>query len=101
MADDPHKARIVFAEPAAVGPAAERHMRTALRRFEGLVEATARLHLPPSLPDPTFALVAIAIVGTLERAVIEWQEGVLALPVEDIAEECVTVFVAMLGGLAR
>jgi AcrR family transcriptional regulator len=100
MAEDPRKARIVFAEPPAVGPTAERHMRTALRRFEALVEATARLHLPADLPDATFALVAIAIVGTLERATIEWQEGVLALPVDRIAEECVNVFLAMLGGLA-
>lgn len=101
MADDPRKARIVFAEAPAVGPAAEQHMRTVLRRFEGLVEATARLHLPADLSDATFALVAIAIVGTLERAIIEWQEGVLDLPVERIAEECVTVILAMLGGLTR
>lgn len=100
MADDPRKARIVFAEPAAVGPPAERHMRVALRRFEALVEATARVHLPAGLPDATFSLVAIAIVGTLERAVIEWQEGVLELPVDELVDECVTVFVAMLGGLA-
>src|SRR4051794_34016481 len=101
MADDPRKARIVFAGAPAVGPAAEQHMRTALRRFEALVEATARVHLPADLTDATFAVVAIAIVGTLERAVIEWQEGVLDLPVERIVDECVTVFVAMLSGLAR
>jgi AcrR family transcriptional regulator len=101
IADDPRRARIVFAEAQAVGPAAERHMRSALRRFEALVEATARLHLPAGLTDATFSLVAIAIVGTLERAIIEWQEGVLDLPVERIAEECVRVFLAMLGGLAR
>jgi AcrR family transcriptional regulator len=100
MADDRRKARIVFAEPPAVGPAAERHMRMALRRFEALVEATARLHLPADLSDATFAVVAIAIVGTLERTVIEWQEGVLALPVARIVEECVAVLLAMLGGLA-
>lgn len=100
MADDPRKARIVFAEAPAVGPAAEQHMRTALRRFEALVEATARLHLPADLGDATFAVVAIAIVGTLERAIIEWQEGVLALPVDRIVDECVKVFLAMLGGLA-
>ena len=45
---DPRKARIVFAEAAAAGGEAERHMRTTLRRFSDLVAETRRPHRPPT-----------------------------------------------------
>ena len=43
---DPRKARIVFAEAAAVGGEAEQHMRSTLRRFSDLVAETWRAPPP-------------------------------------------------------
>ena len=100
MASDPRKSRIIFREPAAVGPAAEEHMRTVLRRFADLAELTARPHLPPAVSDSTVRVFALSIVGTLERVVIEWQDEQLEMPVADLADECVALFLAMLEGLA-
>lgn len=100
MADDPRKPRIIFSEPPAVGPAAELHMRTVLRRFAQLVQATARLHAPAAVSDATLQVVGLAIVGTLERVVIEWQDDQVDLTIEEIIDECVGIFLALVNGLA-
>ena len=99
LADDPRKARVVFSEPAAAGVEADRHMRATLRRFAGLVAATARPHLPATVPDDLVRVLSLSLVGTLERVIEEWQDEALALPVEEIVDHCTTLFEATLTGL--
>ena len=92
LAEDPRRARVVFAEAAAAGPEAAQHMHATLRRFTGLVEATARAHLPHDTPASASRLLALSLVGTLERAVHEWQAGELGLTVPELTEQCVALY---------
>jgi len=93
LAADPRIPRVIFSEPAAVGPEAERHMRLTLRRFSALVSATARTHLPDER-DEMLTLIGLALVGTLERVVIEWQDGELDL--DGVVEDCSALFTQLL-----
>jgi AcrR family transcriptional regulator len=95
LADDPRKRRVVFSEAAAAGAGAERHMRATLRRFTALVAATARPHLPPETPNDLVHVLALSLVGTMERVVIEWQDGELDLPVQRIVDHCATLFLPL------
>jgi AcrR family transcriptional regulator len=99
LADDPRRARVVFSEGPAVGPEAERHMRATLRRFSDLVAATARRHLSPAVEDEVVELVALSVVGALERAIAEWQAGRLELPLDGIVDELTRLFRLALTGL--
>ena len=96
LAADPRKQRVLFAEAAAAGPDAAAHMRTTLRRFAALVAATAREHLPPETTDEEIHIVALSLVGLLERVVTERQDGVLEIPVERLIERCVTLYLRLL-----
>jgi AcrR family transcriptional regulator len=86
LADDPRLARVVFVEAPSAGARAEQHMRTTLRQFAGLVEMTARPYLPDSVPDGVLRFGSIALVGAIERLMIEWQDGELGLSIEQIIE---------------
>ena len=100
LAEDPRRARVVFGEASAAGPEADRHMRTTLRQFSALVAATARPHLPAGVPDSLIQVFSISVVGTIDRVVIEWQDGELDLPVDQITESCVALFRTILAGIA-
>ena len=89
LADDPRRARIVFEEAAAAGPEAADHMHSALRRFTSLVEAY--------LPDGTPPILALSLVGTLERLVVEWRAGALDDDVATLTEHCVALYLRLLG----
>jgi AcrR family transcriptional regulator len=84
LADDPRKPRIVFADTGGD------HMKQTLRRFQALVAATARQH---GVRDPS--MLAIALVGTLERVVVEWQDGQLDLSVDDIVDQTAELFLGL------
>lgn len=99
LAEDRRKARVIFSEAAGVGLEAEQHMRVTLRRFSGLVAATARRHLATDVADEVLDLVALSVVGTLERVIIEWQDEELDLPIERIIDHCTTLFRILLTGL--
>jgi AcrR family transcriptional regulator len=101
LATDPRKPRVLFTEAAAAGPSAAAHMRTTLRRFAALVAATARQHLPPETPDEDVQLIALSLVGLLERVITELEEGALEIPVERIVERCVALYLEFLGAVAR
>jgi AcrR family transcriptional regulator len=90
---DPRRARVVFAEAAAAGPEAAAHMHATLRRFTELVDATARAHVPAATASESRVL-AISLVGTLERAVHEWDE--LGLDVDALTEHVVALYVSLL-----
>jgi AcrR family transcriptional regulator len=92
LAQDPRKARVIFAEAAAAGPAAAAHMRTILRRFTDLVAATARHHLPDDVSDEQVSILALSLVGTLERVITERQDGALRIPVERLVDRCVELY---------
>lgn len=88
LADDPRRARVVFAEAAAAGPEAAEHMNATLRRFAALVETYLPVGAPP--------IVALSLVGTLERVVVEWQAGELDLGVDALTEQCVGLYLRIL-----
>lgn len=92
LAQDPRKARLVFAEAASAGPDAERHMRSALRQFATLVAATARPHLPKEMPGVVLQMGAVSLVGAIERVMIEWQEGELDATIEQVTDFLVDLF---------
>jgi AcrR family transcriptional regulator len=92
LADDPRLPRIVFSEAGGAGAEVEQHMRQTLRRFTALVAATARRHLPAGASDDRVGIMALALVGTLERVVVEWQDGELDLPIERIVDEVAELF---------
>jgi AcrR family transcriptional regulator len=93
LADDPRRARIVFSEAGGAGPEVEQHLRRTLRRFTDLVVATARQHLPPGVSDARVEILALSLVGTLERVVVEWQDGRLELGIDGIVDEVTDLFV--------
>jgi AcrR family transcriptional regulator len=86
LADDSRLARVVFVEAPSAGPEVERHMRETLRRFARLVEAGARPYLPAGMPDQALRFGAVALVGAIERLMIEWQDGELGLSVDQIID---------------
>ena len=97
---DSHKSRVLFTEAAAAGPNAAAHMRATLRRFETLVAATARRHLPATTPDEDVQLVALSLVGLLERAITDREEGALDIPAERLVERCVALYLTFLAAVA-
>jgi AcrR family transcriptional regulator len=99
LADDRRKARVIFSEAAGAGPEAEQHMRTTLRRFSVLVAGTARRHLATDVSDELVDVVALSVVGTLERVIVEWQDEELDLSIERIIDHCTTLFRVLLTGL--
>lgn len=97
---DPRKPRVLFAEAAAAGPEAAAHMRATLRRFAALVAATARSHLPAGVAEEEVQLVALSLVGLLERVVSDRQDGELAVAPERLVDRCVALYAALLRSLA-
>jgi AcrR family transcriptional regulator len=94
LAEDPRKARLIFTEAASAGPDIERHMRATLRRFAQLVQATARPHLPPTIPERVLRMGALSLVGAIERVIIEWQDGELDASAQQIIDYLVHFFLA-------
>jgi hypothetical protein len=43
-------------------------------------------------------LIGLALVGTLERVVIEWQEGRLHAPIPQVIDECTELFTTLFAG---
>lgn len=101
LAADSRKPRVLFTEAAAAGPAAAAHMRTTLRRFAALVAATARQHLPAETSDEEVQLLALSLVGLLERVITEREDGALDIPVDRLVERCVALYGALLAAVAR
>jgi AcrR family transcriptional regulator len=90
VTEDERTPRLVFSEPAAVGPEAEAHKRATLRRFSEAASATARPHVGGD--DRLAPLIGLAIVGALERVVVEWQDGELHTTIDEVVDECVELF---------
>jgi AcrR family transcriptional regulator len=101
LAADARKPRVLFTEAAAAGPAAAAHMRATLRRFAELVAATARERLPAETSEDDVQLIALSLVGLLERVITEHQEGALEIPLERVIDRCVTLYLTLLGAVAR
>jgi AcrR family transcriptional regulator len=94
LADDPRVARIVFVDAPSAGPEVELHMRTTMRRFADLVVLSARPYLPARMPDEVLRFGAIALVGAIERLMIEWQDGELDVSIEQIIDYLVGMLLA-------
>jgi AcrR family transcriptional regulator len=92
LSADPRTARVIFSEPAAVGPEAERHMRATLARFADLVEATARIHV--DAPPLALRVGALGLVGAIERVLVEWLDGGLRATPAAVEDALVAFFVA-------
>lgn len=97
LAEDPRRARIVFAEAGNAGPAAEQRSRETLRRFAALMAETARHLLDGDVDERSLRFGALAGVGAIERVMIEWQDGVLDLTIDELIESLVAT---LLGGFA-
>ncbi|HEX5713628.1 MAG TPA: TetR/AcrR family transcriptional regulator [Solirubrobacterales bacterium] len=94
LAGDPRTARLIFVERAAAGPEAERHMRGTLRRFAALVVETYRPHLRDDPPERELQMAGLALVGAIERVMIEWQEGELDASLDQVVDYLVEFFLA-------
>jgi AcrR family transcriptional regulator len=94
LADDPRVARIVFVEAPSAGPEVELHMRKTLRCFAALVVVSARPYLPSNMADEVVSFGALALVGAIERLMIEWQDGELDLSIEQIIDYLVGLLLA-------
>jgi AcrR family transcriptional regulator len=94
LADDPRKARVIFIEAPSAGTEVERHMRRRLREFAQLVAATARPHLSADVPDRLVEVGAVALVGAIERVMIEWLDGGLRASADEVVELFVGLFLA-------
>jgi AcrR family transcriptional regulator len=94
LADDPRVARVVFVEAPSAGPEVEAHMRATLRQFAQLVVVSARPYLSPAMPEEAVRFGAIALVGAIERLMIEWQDDQLELSIEQIIEYLVAMLLA-------
>jgi AcrR family transcriptional regulator len=94
LADDPRRARVVFAETASAGARAERHVRASLRQFADLVATTARPHVPLTMPDRLLRMGALSLVGAIERVITEWQDGQLEATIDEIIEYLTQLFLA-------
>jgi len=101
LAADSRKPRVLFMEAAAAGPDAAAHMRTTLRRFAALVAATARQHVPPGTSEEDVQLVALSLVGLLERAITEREDGALDMPVDVLVDRTVAMYLTLLGVSGR
>ena len=94
LADDRRKGRVLFVETASAGAEAERHVRASLRHFADLVAATARPHLPDTMPERLIRMGALSLVGAIERVLIEWQDGHLDATIDEIIDYLVRMFLA-------
>ncbi len=94
LADDRRTARMIFIEAAAAGGEAEAHMRTTLRRFAALIVTTARPHVAPGIPDRVLLLGGLALVGAIERVMVEWQDGELDTSMDQLIHHLTELFVA-------
>jgi AcrR family transcriptional regulator len=92
LAADSRKQRVLFSEAAAAGPDAAAHMRTTLRRFASLVAATARRHVPAETPEEDVQLIALSLVGLLERVITEREDGALDIPPDRVVDRTVALY---------
>jgi AcrR family transcriptional regulator len=97
LAADSRKPRVLFTEAAAAGLDAAAHMRTTLRRFAALVAATARQHVPAGTPDEDVQLLALSLVGLLERVITEREDGALDMPLDVVVDRTVALYLRLLG----
>lgn len=74
-------------------------MRATLRRFAALVADTARPHLPDDVPARDLRIAALSLVGTIERVLIEWQDGQLDATIEEVVDQLVELFAAVGGSV--
>ena len=91
LAADPRKARVVFVESTSAGADVDRHIRASLRQFAALIAATARQHLP-QMPERTLQIGSLALVGAIERVIIEWQDGHLDATIDVVIDHLVQLF---------
>lgn len=95
LADDPRKARLIFADTSAANAEVERRMRATLRRFAALVADTLRPHAPADVPERVLELSSLSAVGAIERVLIAWQDGALDATLDQIIDYLVTLFAAV------
>jgi hypothetical protein len=60
------------------------------------VADTTRRELTVTLPEPMPQVLALSLVGTLERLIVEWLDGELELSVDGLVEHAVALFRTLL-----
>jgi AcrR family transcriptional regulator len=94
LAADPRVARVIFTEAGAAGDQADAHMRATLRQFAALIVETARPHLARDVPEHVLRMGALALVGAMERVIVDWQDGQLDSTLEEMTAYLVELFLA-------
>jgi AcrR family transcriptional regulator len=94
LAADPRVARVIFREAGAAGAEADAHMRATLRQFAALIAETARPHLRGDVREHVLRMGSLALVGAMERVIVDWQDGELDASLEDMTAYLVEFFLA-------
>ena len=94
LAADPRVARVIFREAGAAGAQADAHMRATLRQFAALIVETARPHLGRQVSEDVLQMGSLALVGAMERVIVDWQDGQLDTTLEEMTAYLVELFLA-------
>jgi AcrR family transcriptional regulator len=94
LAADQRVARVIFREAGAAGAEADAHMRATLRQFAALIVETARPHLSGDVSEHVLRMGSLALVGAMERVIVDWQDGQLDASLEDMTGYLVEFFLA-------
>ena len=88
-------ARVIFREAGAAGAEADAHMRATLRQFAALIVETARPHLRGAPREQVLRMGSLALVGAMERVIVDWQDGQLDASLEEMTDYLVEIFTAV------
>jgi AcrR family transcriptional regulator len=97
--DDPRRARVACLEVVGVSPELERHRRSVIHEFAAVIAGESeRSARAGHLPTRDFGLGAIAMAGATNELVIEWLTRKAPPSVEELRDELLALFVAILAG---
>jgi len=94
LAADPRVARVIFREAGAAGAEADAHMRATLRQFAALIVETARPHLHEEVSEQVLRMGSLALVGAMERVIVDWQDDELDASLEEMTDYLIELFLA-------
>lgn len=94
VAEDPRKARVLFAEALGSEPLARRRADT-LRLFAGIVAAQGReFYGLATAAETLLQTTALTLTGGLAETIRAWLDGTLKVSAAQLVEDCAELFVA-------
>ncbi|MBJ7329701.1 MAG: TetR/AcrR family transcriptional regulator [Solirubrobacteraceae bacterium] len=101
MTDEPERAQLLFGEMGS-SPALAQHRSDAQRRLADAIGRHARsVHSEAPSDDPITELTSSALVGTLGRVVLDWLDGNIAMPREQLIEDLTRLWLLLGDGGAQ